>query len=176
MPRQRLLALLAAICLAWPGERATAATPEAQVKAAYLYKLASFVRWPPTAMRQGPFRMCVAGRDDVAGLLAELARGERVEGLPIEVRRLRSGQGPAARDCHILFLGRGPATARNLLDATAGSPVLTVADRDGGTRGGVIDFLLRDGRVRLAVARDHAAMQQLELSSKLLDIALEAGR
>lgn len=176
MTRKRLLAFFAAVCLSWPGASASAATPEAQVKAAYLYKVASFVRWPSAAMRQGPFRVCVAGRDDVAAVLAELARGQRVEGLPMEVRRLQSSQGRLARDCHILFLGRGPATARSLLAVTAGSPVLTVADRDGGARDGVIDFLLRDGRVRLAVARDHAARQQLELSSKLLDIALEAGR
>src|SRR5690606_32582248 len=109
--RPHLLALAAAVCLAWPGERAAAATPEAQVKAAYLYKLASFVRWPPAAMRQGPFRMCVAGRSDVARVLAELARGQRVESLPIEVRTLQASQAHLARDCHVLFLGRGPATA-----------------------------------------------------------------
>jgi hypothetical protein len=50
--------------------------------------------------------------------------------------------------------------------------VLTVGDRNNGTRGGVVDFVLRDGRVRLAIDRGAADDQHLELSSKLLDVAL----
>ena len=50
--------------------------------------------------------------------------------------------------------------------------MLTVADPNGGTRGGVIDFVIRDGKVRFAIDRTLARRQRLELSSKLLEIAV----
>jgi len=59
--------------------------------------------------------------------------------------------------------------------ATRGAPVLTVGDRYNGTRGGVIDFVMRDGRVRLAISRSAAEDRHLELSSKLLDVAVVVG-
>jgi hypothetical protein len=150
---------------------ATAATPEAEVKAAYLYKLASFVRWPDDKVLGGAFRICVAGRSDVAGVLGQLVRGQQIAGRPVAVEQLSSAQGDRAKDCQVLFVGRG-ATAHTLFSATRGLPVLTVGDRNTGTRGGVVDFLLRDGRVRLAIDRGAADNQHLELSSKLLDVAV----
>jgi hypothetical protein len=150
--------------------RAPAATPEAQVKAAYLYKLASFVRWPEGGAG-GPFRICVTGRSDIAGVLGQLVRGQQVAGRPIAVEELTPAQAGMAKDCQVLFVGRG-ASGSAFFSAARGWPVLTVGDRNNGTRGGVIDFMLRDGRVRLAIDRGAADGQHLELSSKLLDVAV----
>jgi hypothetical protein len=166
--RLALLALLAA--LAFP---AHAATPEAEVKAAYLYKLASFVRWPDGAGVGSTFRLCVAGRSDIAGVLGQLVRGQQVAGRPISVEQVTSAQADRAKGCQVLFLGRGAGTARALFSATRGLPVLTVGDRNNGIRGGVVDFLLRDGRVRLVIDRGEADSHHLDLSSKLLDVAVE---
>lgn len=149
-----------------------AATSEAEVKAAYIYKLASFVRWPDGSEGVGAFRICVAGRSDVAQVLGQLVRGQQVGGRPIAVEQLSPAQGARAKECQVLFLGRGGATAQALLSATRGAPVLTIGDRNAGARGGVIDFLMRDGRVRLAVDRGAADERHLELSSKLLDVAV----
>jgi hypothetical protein len=163
-----LLRLILAALLASGSASVPAATPEAEVKAAYLYKLASFVRWPDGS-DGGSFRLCVAGRSDVAGVLGQLVRGQQVAGRPITVEQLTTAQADRAKGCQMLFLGRGSAQA--LFSATHGLPVLTVGDRNNGTRGGVVDFLLRDGRVRLAIDRGAASAQHLELSSKLLDVA-----
>jgi len=174
--RFRPFLVLLAACAALSGPGARAQTPEAQVKAAYLHKLASFVRWPASDRRAGDFRFCVAGRSDVAAVLRDLVRGERVAGRPLEVVTLTADQQDRARTCHVLFLGRGPETARALISAAAREPVLTVGDRNGGTRGGVIDFVLRDGKVRFLIDRELARRQELELSSKLLDVALAVER
>jgi hypothetical protein len=149
---------------------AGSATPEAEVKAAYLYKLASFVRWP--AGGGGNFKFCVAGRDDVAGVLQQLVRGQQVDGRALSVAQLGAGQADQAKSCQVLFVGRGSETARALLAATRGLPVLTVGDRNNGTAGGVVDFLIRNGHVRLAIDRGDAGARHLELSSKLLDVAV----
>jgi hypothetical protein len=163
------LRLVLALLLALGAASAPAATPEAEVKAAYLYKLASFVRWPDGSDPGGSFKVCVAGRSDVAGVLAQLVRGQQVAGRPITVEQLSAAQGERARGCQVLFVGRGGV--QPLLAAARGLPVLTVGDRNNGTRGGVVDFMLRDGRVRLAIDRSAASAQHLELSSKLLDVA-----
>jgi len=161
------VALLASFAASAP-----AATPEAEVKAAYLYKLASFVRWPDENAFGGAFKICVAGRGDVAGVLVQLVHGQLVAGRPVAVEQLTSAQAGRASGCQVLFVGRGATAARAMLSAARGQPVLTVGDRNNGTRGGVVDFVMRDGRVRLAIDRGAADDQHLELSSKLLDVAV----
>lgn len=161
-----------AVLLAAPAVPAVAATTEAEVKAAYLYKLASFVRWPGEGGSDATFRICVSGRADIAGVLTQLVRGQQIAGRGVAVRQLTAGGSSRARDCQMLFVGVGAATTRTLFAAVRGQPVLTIGDRNRGTRGGVIDFVLRDGRVRLAIDRGVAQGQHLELSSKLLDVAV----
>lgn len=161
-----------AILLAASAAPAFAATPEAEVKAAYLYKLASFVRWPGEGGSDPTFRICISGRADIAGVLAQLVRGQQVAGRAVAVRQLTSAESSRARDCQVLFVGLGAATTRTLFAAVRGRPVLTIGDRNHGTSGGVIDFVLRDGRARLAIDRGMAHGQHLELSSKLLDVAV----
>lgn len=168
---RRLWALLFPLMLLAGSGALPAATPEVQVKAAYLFKLAAFVRWPPDAAAANPFRICVAGRSDIAGSLATLTRDQLVDGKRVSVVTLAAGQDASA--CQMLFLGRGAETARTMLKATAGGPVLTVTDRTGGTRGGVIEFMLESGKVRLSVDRSAASSHKLELSSKLMDAAAE---
>ena len=165
-----ILAFMAAFGLALAAQPAAAASPEERVKAAYLYKLASFVRWPNESGRE--FRVCVAGSGEVVDVLRVLVRNERIQGAPVVIESLRAEQATRVRTCQILYLARGPTTAQSLLAAAEGSPVLTVADRNGGTRGGVIDFVIRDGKVRFAIDRTLARRQRLELSSKLLEIAV----
>ena len=155
---------------------AAAASTEAQVKAAYLYKFASFVRWPENATRRSTFRLCVAGRGDIVGALRELVRGQQIEGRPVEIQSVSARQSDRAAGCNVLFFGRGAQTARGLSSATDRYPVLTVGDRNSGTGGGVIDFTVRDGKVRFVVDQDLARTRGLELSSKLLDVALAVDR
>lgn len=141
------------------------------MKAAYLYKLASFVRWPDGAAQGGRFRFCIVGNKEISGALAELVRGQRVEGLPASVERIDPAQPGQVRSCQIVFVGqRNDAGA--LMTAASGRPILTVADRSGGIRGGVVDFVMREGKVRFVIDRAMARRQQVELSSKLLETAL----
>ena len=50
--------------------------------------------------------------------------------------------------------------------------MLTVCDRSNGTRGCVVEFVLRDGKVRFALDRARADRRRLELSAKLLAVAV----
>ena len=151
---------------------ATAATPEAEVKAAYIFNFASFVEWPDNAANSVQFRICVAGRSDIASVLEGLIRGQRISGRAIIIQQIGARHGEQARSCNIMFLGRGSDTSSILLRATSGLPVLTISDRGNGTRGGMIEFLIRDGRVRFAVDRELARRHRLALSAKLIEVAV----
>lgn len=171
--RTLVLAGPGALLLLGP-QPAAAATTEAQVKAAYIYKLASFARWPDGAGAAGEFRLCVNGRRDVLAVLQDLVRGQRIEGEPVSVLRLDGDGGEQAKSCRVLFVGHGGPDAANLLSATETSPVLTICDRSNGTRGCVIEFVMRDGKVRFSIDRARADRRRLELSAKLIDVAVSA--
>jgi hypothetical protein len=137
---------------------------EAAIKAAYLYKMAAFVTWPPSAFASPsvPFRICVVNRTDVAGPLSELARGAQASGRKVVVSEIGSRQD--ASRCQILFLGDGRA------DLGDSAPVLTVTDR-GAADPGVVEFTVQQSHVRFVIHRNQADARRLEISSKLLAVA-----
>lgn len=165
-------AITAGLALAlspWPAIAAS----EAQVKAAYLYKLASFVRWPASAFADdaAPLRICVAGRADVHHAVEALARGQQASGRALAAALVEPTRAAAAADCQILFVGHSDAAARALLAQAGQRPVLTVTDRNAGTRGGIIEFVRAGGGIRFTIHRRAAEMRDLVLSSKLLAAA-----
>ena len=149
------------------------AQPTAQeVKAAFLPKFARYVTWPPAAVPPGNAEMslCVIGKDGFGPLLDRAVQGQTVSQHPLVVRRLASAE--AATSCQIVFLaGDGRARAAALTRMRS-LPVLTVTDgADGDTRG-MINFVLKDGRVRFFIDEAAAARSSLVIDSRLLGIAL----
>ncbi len=143
---------------------------EYAVKATYIYKLAPFVNWPPAAFAasDAPFRICVVGNDPFDDYLQRAVAGKRVGTHPFEVRRL-DALTPAA-GCHIAFIGQLQSQSlAQALDAVKGRPVLTVTDSD--SPGGIVQFVIEQGRVRFEVDADAAARNHLTISSKLLSLA-----
>jgi hypothetical protein len=170
------MAILAAFyvpALVWPPyAQADDERLETAIKAAYLTKLGDFVQWPPDAIHAGPFNICVLGAADFGDLLERAAAGRTVRTHPIALMRLSTMDG--AQNCHLLFV---PISSSNdavrVLEATRGSAVLTVTDRQSDPSGrGIINFVIHDGRVRFEIDRRAAAANHLTISSKLLDLAV----
>jgi hypothetical protein len=97
--------------------------------------------------------------------------GKMVEGRAFVFRQLSSEQ--AARGCQILFVS---SSERNRLHPILGdiktTGVLTVGDTETFTsEGGVINFRIEAGTVRLQVNVDAAELARLRISSKLLSLA-----
>jgi hypothetical protein len=172
-PFLRGLGLLgAALALLPPAKAAGAprASLEYAVKANYLYKFAPFVRWPPDSIAPGsPFSICLVGANGFGTMIDEAVRGQAVDGRPIAIRRIGSAAGLGG--CQILFVGR-TARASSILRAAAASPILTVTDHDHAGGGGMIDFRLHSGRVRFVIDDAAARASGLQISSKLLSLAL----
>jgi len=155
-------------------EAADTATPlEHQVKAAFLFNFARFVEWPPDSPGESGdgFVLCVADDDYFAAALDQAVSGKSVDGLMLRVRRLQPLDD--VRACRILYIGTGdPVRLETLLKSVRTVPVLTVAAAPGFTRrGGIINFILEDNRLRFEINPDAAQRAGLQISSKLLQLA-----
>lgn len=163
----RLLALAAA-ALASTG---LAAEPlEYAVKAAYLSKFGFYVEWPSGAFANATasVNLCVIGEDPFGTLLDDAVAGQQIEGRTIVVRRLKSASREAG--CHIAYFGEAhPASA---FEPLHGNPVLIVTDSRSAGTPGIVNFVLKDNRVRFNVDDEVAAQNGLKISSKLLGLAL----
>lgn len=172
-----LLLALVGDMLAPAAALAQTPTLEYAVKANYLYKLGPFVGWPAHAFTSpsAPFTVCVLGRDPFGAALDQAVQGQSVAGRPVAVRRLQSVSRSSA--CHVLYIGRAteqPIT--EILQLLDGSPILTVTDERQGGRGGLVHFVVRDGRVRFGADASRARGSGLTLSSKLLGLAVPVGQ
>ena len=142
---------------------------DTQVKAAFLPRFARYASWPAPAMPKGsnPFVLCVIGSDPFGNLLDSAARTQSVDGRRIVVRR--TDNATSVDDCQIAFVAG--ARAGQLLAAIGAKPVLTVTDGANGHRG-IIHFTLADGRVRFFIDQASAARRGIQISSRLLALAV----
>lgn len=169
------LALVALGVALLPG-RASAAeeSVEYAVKAAFLYKFGSFVEWPATAFASpaSPFQLCVVGEDPFGAALDKAVSGQQIARRPVEVRRLKTVKPDSG--CHIVYLAASETQRlAQITEALRGSSVLTVSDgRSPGAATGIINFVIKDDRVRFDIDDEAAAQNRLAISSKLLGVAL----
>jgi hypothetical protein len=144
------------------------------VEAAYLYRFGNFVQWPPDAHAGNAkqFSICVLGHDPFGATLDEMVKGSAINGVPVLARRIKSAKD--ATGCRIAYLSSSEDHHLETdLTELRGDHVLTVSDvPDFDSRGGMIQFLLIDRRVRFEINLSNAEQSGLKLSSQLLKVAV----
>ncbi len=165
--------LLFALALAGGSISAARAASEYDVKAAYLYNFAKFVDWPASAFTtaNAPLVLCVVGGDPFGPALGAI-EGKLIAGRPLRIQYITARDGLG--DCHIAFIGALDTAGRlQVLERLGSKPVLTVADTPGfATQGGMINFVVADGRVQFAVNPAAATRVGLTLRAYLLKVAI----
>ena len=178
-----LAAIAAALALAWlPALQAQperAAAPSAtELKAAFLYKFASYVEWPlmSTPGPGAPLVIGVIGSEPLIRVLAEITAGRSVNDHPIEIRRL--GPNDLLDGVQILFIGdQRDRDLAPLLQLAGQQPILTVTESKGAIEdGSIINFTVERDRVRFEVSLPAAESSRLRLSSRLLAVASRVHR
>lgn len=170
-------ALIVALVFAAPAcvaAEAAARLTQERVKAAFLYKFASYVEWPSSVFPdpETPIVIGVVGAGQVSKELQQAIGGRQVGRRPLQVREL--GPQPLRDNgSHILYIGTGNGAdrAREWLSDTKGLPVLTVTDSDNHLQGSVINFVVVEDRVRFDISREAAERNGLQLRSQLLSVA-----
>lgn len=129
---------------------------EYQVKAAYLYNFAKATEWPAEVLPRAdsPLVICVfGGDDDFVPLLRSTLGSKMINGHPVEVNHLRSRD--ELRSCHMVFFRASEPNTGRALASLAGASVLLVGeDANFLAQGGMINLVLRGGRVTFEVNPD----------------------
>jgi hypothetical protein len=148
------------------------------VKAAFLAKFGLFVEWPKTTFNSPnqPFILCVLGDDPFGSAFDKISGEQSVKGRKIEVRRLKSADKDSG--CQILYIATSESSrVGQILESLRGTSTLTVTDnRAAGEPAGIINFVIRDDRVRFNIDDDMAAQGGLYISSTLLGLAVDVKR
>lgn len=145
------------------------------VKAAYLFRFAQYVEWPPLAA-DAPFVIAVSGAEDVAAHLERLLPGMSVNGHRAIVRRVTRPQ--ELDGVHILFVGaKAFARTRALRSRAIERPILVVTENELGLDGGgVINFIEVDRNLRFEISLIAADRSGLKINSQLLSVAARIER
>lgn len=144
------------------------------IKAGFIYNFAKLTEWPGPAFPQAnsPVVIGVLGdTDPFRGTLDDVLRGKQVNGREFVVKHLKWKDD--LRGCNILFVS---SSARPHLDELfhliRGLPILTIGDSPGfAERGGIINFVLEDNRVRFDINVAAAKQANITISSRLLALA-----
>ena len=164
-------AVLAVLAAVLPGEARAQQTIEVEVKAAFLYNFTKFVAWPQPGAPTEPFRLCVVSDDALRRSLERTIEGESLNGRPLQSIVPRTAE--EARACQLLFVSRADGDREEqLLAAVRDLPVLTISDTtDFARRGGGIEFVLENNRLRFDVNVPGAERAGIKVSSRLLKVA-----
>ncbi len=144
---------------------------EYTIKAAYLYKFATYCQWPESALEgpTSPIVFGVLGPDVVGSGLRKIAKAKKIRGRPIVVKHFDKVE--AIEPCHILFITRlvNSDDWAAALKKTRGQNTLTVGEVPGFVKsGGVIVFRTSDNRIRITISKSAYGREKLKLSSQLL--------
>jgi hypothetical protein len=146
---------------------------EYQVKAAFLYNFAKFVEWPPQTFKteKDPIRICVLGLNPFGPALVDAVGGKTVLGRTFAVTGISNVA--QAVECQMLFISSSERKhLTSILAELRTRGVLTIGETNGfAAQGGIVNFKLEDGRVRLEINVEAAVQAKLRISSQVLSLA-----
>ena len=151
---------------------ATAPLPtDYEVKAAFLYNFAKFVRWPDDDAPGPTFVLAIVGDDPFGEVIDRAFHGKTVLGRRVEIRRTRSVREAAA--AQMAFIGESERDhLPQVLAALKGASVLTVGDMDRfADGGGMVGFRLKDSTVRFELNLRELRQARLQMSSQIIRLA-----
>jgi hypothetical protein len=145
---------------------------EHELKAAFLYNFAKFIRWPAPQPPASPqqLQICLLGAPTIAESLREQAQGKVLDSRPVVIRELSAAAQMGS--CQILFLGVSGKKAQEFLQQAQKLPIVTVGeDEQFRGHGGMIQLYLQDAKLRFTINVDAASRAGVTISSTLLSVA-----
>lgn len=137
---------------------------EYQLKTVYLFHFAELTEWPELM----PTTICLEGDSPLRAYLPAL-EGQKVNNM--ELRVILDHQ-QSIDNCRILILSDLSALTTSLLKQAESRHILLVSDAENfAAKGGMIQFTMRDNKLKLVVNLSSVKQAELKLSSKLLRMA-----
>jgi hypothetical protein len=144
---------------------------EASVKAAFLYKFAGYIEWPPSGFSGpgSPFVIGVMRDDAVASELERIVPGRSVAGHPVAVRRMKPGEPP--HGVHLLLVGGEEPDAATIRAAEAQGALVVTESPRGLAAGSAINFVVASEHVGFEVSIEAAQRSGHRISARMLSVA-----
>jgi YfiR/HmsC-like len=166
-----LLGLLFAPCHSARSEGP--ALTEYQVKALFLLNFTKYVDWPANTFAQDntPITIGVLGDDKFGDNVKIAVAGKTVGGRGISVQTM--GNEDDWSKCQVLFVSASEKKhLPEILDRVRNLPTLTVGETEQFTQqGGIVNFIKKDGKIRLEIDLAASRLAKLQISSQLLKVA-----
>ena len=129
--------------------------------------------WPTNAFAEtnSPIVIGLYGEDKFGDALTNAVAGRTISGRPIVIQPIEKNDDPGK--CQVLFISDSEKNhLGEILDKIKALPVLTVGESDQFLeQGGMINFVKKEGKIRLEINLEAARRAKLEISSKLLGVA-----
>lgn len=148
---------------------------EYKIKAGYLYNFTKFITWPE--LTSPTFNLCIVGGDPFGPIIDPIekktafARSIKIIRLPENEYLSISG---TKFDCHILYLGEtgNPKTVlEKALRFKKPATLIVGEEEELIPDGEMINFVNRDGKIKLQINLQSVKHSELKISAKLLEIA-----
>lgn len=143
-----------------------------KVQATLLYRFADFVKWPTQSAwsSKAPFHICLVGNDPFGrGFDMQLSKLRSGSGRSFSVSRIKDIEAVRKGVCQIAYVnGLTKAEIAAAVPQLNKANVLLVTEDNGL---GVIDFVIKDRKVKFTIDRKAADRAGLKLSQLLLDLA-----
>ena len=143
----------------------------AKIKAIYIYNFSINTNWPAN-MKQGTFKIGIYGSyPTLADNFKKLAQTKKVGQQSIETNIYTSLSD--IKDCHILYIDTDKSSEFDKITAKMnGKSTLVLSDKEGfGKKGACINFYSADNKQKFEINKNQFDKHNLQVSSKLLDLA-----
>ncbi len=143
---------------------------EYEVKSAFIYNIINFVEWPIDKGLNDAIKLCVVGKNHFGTSLDSFEYntiGDQV----LALKYVQSFQNIG--DHNVVFICPSEKKRlKQILQSLAGINILTIGDTKGFAQQGVIiNFYIKDEKVRFEINVDAAKRANLKISAKLLRLA-----
>ncbi len=137
---------------------------EYQLKAAYLFHFAELAEWPHSSA----VTICLSGVSPLKAYLPVL-EGQYIDNRAVHVQMIDN---ESTSNCQILFLSEAALLSKARKEEAKNQHILLVSDAENfASNGGMVQFTLRDNKLKLVVNLPAVKEAGLKLSSKLLRMA-----
>ena len=141
-----------------------------KIKAAYINQFTHYISWPDSSgSKDDRLSICILGKGIVGEALKPL---DKTPGAKIAVSQLFKLN--EVDGCHMLYITE-PASGsmKQTLKYLSGKPVVTISSREHFVaNGGMIGFVIINNKVRLEINLDVCRRSNINISAKLLEVAL----
>ncbi len=137
-------------------------------KSIFTLSFIRYIGWPEEA-KQGDFVIGVLKDREVANWLKSLSKGKKFGYQNVVIKEFKSPSD--ITDCQVLYVSdmvNMSKYASTIIDKIGGKNTLIITEKDGATKyGGMINFVIKDNKLKFEIKKDNASKFGLPISSKL---------